>query len=159
MKRFFVLLCAACAALAACDDKHENVEPAADITVLTLSDDFPWINVGNNDLVEIRTAEELNSYVGAEGRRQLQGIDYSKRTVLAVSLWAQCGISDVKSSYSVAGGVPQFKVDMDVDSSRTSGRWNIAALVPALADSVTVDFSINVFQPAVAQPDTSKVTH
>lgn len=157
MKRFLILLCVACAALAACDDKHENVEPGADVTVLTLSDDFPWINVGDNDLVEIRTAEELNNYVGAAGRRELQGVDYKKKTVLAVSLWARCGISDVKSSYTVVDGIPQFRVDMDVDSSRMSERRNMAALVPALADTVTVDFSLNVFRPAVAPPDTSKV--
>ena len=109
--------------------------------------------------MEIRTAEDLNNYVGAAGRNELRGVDYSKRTVLAVSLWAQCGISDVKSRYTVVDGIPQFHVDMDVDSSRMPERRNIAALVPALADSVTVDFSLNVFQPGIAPPDTAKVTH
>lgn len=120
---------------------NSNTEPEDGPTICP-TEDVLLKSMEDNKLYIVRSADELSNYVVDVS--QIADIDYTKHSLLLVKGGANYGIQQMSSKFKTEGSNYIFVIDIELNDTTEAPKWQVIAVVHALADDVNVELSINV---------------
>lgn len=124
------------------DDDKKGTEIEMEITDISPADYVEWPNTEPGKVYVVNSQAELDEYTSGINGLLLQGIDFSKYTLLLARGQSSKGIMDIENIFFKTGEKYRLDSNIILNDKDVAEKWSIAVLVSKITVTNKVEFNV-----------------